>query len=347
MRSKLRVLVLMHEDLVPPGDLKGLTEKEIAPFRTEFDVIKALGDLGHEARPLGVHDDLGVIREAIQEFRPHVTFNVLEEFHGVTMYGQAVISYLELMRQVFTGCNPRGLVLAHDKLLTKKILVYHRIPSPRCVVFPCGRKFRAPKRTAYPLIVKSSFEDASLGIAQASVVSNDQQLEDRVALLHDRFGTDAMAEEFIAGREIYLSMVGNGRISALPIWEMKFNKWPEGVPRIATERVKWDPTYQREHGIETEAAELSPEVTRRVERMGRQVYRVLGLSGYARIDLRLTEDDRAYVIEANPNPDLARDEDFAKSARAAGVEYPELIEKILRLGLAWRPKWMEEAEAGG
>jgi D-alanine-D-alanine ligase len=346
MRNKLRVLVLMHEELVPPADLDGLSEQEMVPFRTEYDVLGALRKLGHDARPLGVHDDLGVIREAIQEFHPHITFNVLEEFHGATMYGQAVISFLELMRQAFTGCNPRGLVLAHDKLLTKKILAYHRIPSPRCVFFPCGRKFRAPKRGAYPLIVKSSFEDASLGIAQASVVTNDQQLQDRVALLHEAFGTDAMAEEYIEGRELYLGLLGNGRISTLPIWEMKFNRWPDGAPRIATERVKRNLAYQREHGIETEAADVSPEVRRRVERMGRQVYRVLGLTGYARMDLRLTEDDRAFVIEVNPNPDLAREEDFARSARAAGLGYRQLIEKILRLGLAWRPKWKEQEAQG-
>ena len=344
MRRPLRVIVLMHEDLVPPDNLQGLPEREVNAIKTEYDVLWALQELGHEGRAIGVHDDLGVLRSAIHEFTPDIVFNVLEEFHGVTMYGQAVMSYLELMRRAFTGCNPRGLVLAHDKLLTKKILTYHRIPNPRCVVFPRGRKFRRPVRVTYPLIVKSSFEDASLGISQASIVSSEEKLAERVAYMHHMYGTDVMAEEFIDGRELYLGMLGNARVETFPVWEMKFNKWPEGAARIATERVKWDYKYQLARDIQTEAAELPGDVRRRIERIGRQVYKVLGLSGYARIDLRLTEDGRVYVIEANPNPDLAHDEDFAKSARAGGLEYPALVERILRLGLAWRPKWKEAAE---
>ncbi len=344
MKRPLRVLVLLHEDLVPPATLQGLSESESAPFKTEFDVIRALKKLGHEVRPLGVQYDLGVIREAISEFQPHITFNVLEEFHGVPMYGQAVISYLELMRQAFTGCNPRGLVLGHDKILTKKILTYHRVPTPRCAVFPRGVAVRRPKRIAYPVIVKSTFEDASLGISQASVVSSDDKLVERVAFMHERFGTDAMAEEFIPGRELYLGMMGNARVKTFPVWEMKFANWPEGVPRIATERVKWNREYQTKRGITTGAAELEPEVRRRIERIGRQVYKVLELSGYARLDLRLGEDGKVHVIEVNPNPDLSQDEDFAQSALAAGIKYPALIGRILALGLAWRPPWKEAEE---
>ena len=345
-KRKLRVLVLMHEDLVPPADVSGLSQAEMAPFKTEYDVLWALGELGHTARALGVHDDLSVLRDAIGEFRPHVTFNVLEEFHGVTMYGQAVISYLELMRTAYTGCNPRGLMLAHDKLLTKKILAYHRLPTPRAAVFPLGMKVRPSKKLSYPLIVKSTFEDASLGISQASVVHDEERLVERVHFMHERFGTDALAEEFIEGRELYVGLLGNHRVQSLPIWEMKFNKWSEGAPRIATEKVKWDYKYQLEHDIQTEAADaLPPGVERKIVHIARQVWKVLGLSGYARLDLRLTEDGQVYVIEANANPDLAHDEDFAKSAAAAGLAYPQLIERILKLGLSWRPKW-KDVEAG-
>jgi D-alanine-D-alanine ligase len=346
LKRKLRVLVLMHEDLVPPPDVEGLTREEMAPFKTEHDVLRALGELGHEARALGVHDDLGRIRDAIRDFDPHLTFNVLEEFHGVTMYGQAVISYLELMRRAYTGCNPRGLMLAHDKILTKKILAYHRIPTPRALVYPLGRKPRAARRVDFPLIVKSTFEDASLGIAQASVVSSQEKLIERVGFMHQRFGTDALAEEFVAGRELYVGMLGNRRVETFPIWEMKFNRWPDRQPRIATEKVKWDPKYQVEHDIQTGAADALPSgVERQIQRVCKQVWRVLGLSGYARMDLRLTPEGRVHVIEANANPDVARDEDFAQAAQAAGYEYPALIQRILALGLAWRPKWMEEQES--
>jgi D-alanine-D-alanine ligase len=338
---KLRVLVLMHEDLVPPGDRSARNGKAIVPWRTEHDVMTALAELGHEVEPVGVHADLGVLRSAIERWSPNITFNVLEEFHGVTMYAQAVISFLELLRQPYTGCNPRGLMIAHDKLLSKKILAYHRVRTPRCAAFPIGKPAARPPRLAYPLLVKSAVEDASLGIAQASVVHSDEKLAERVQVMHESYGTDALVEEYIEGRELYVGVIGNSRLDVFPVWEMSFHSWPEGVPRIATERVKWSAAYQERRGIVTaRAQELSETTEREIVRTCRQVYRALDLSGYARIDLRLAPDGRVFVIEANANPDLARDEDFADSARAAGVEFPALIQRILNLGLAWRPAWM-------
>jgi D-alanine-D-alanine ligase len=342
---KLRVLVLMHEDLVPPQDRSARSGPNFVEWRTEHDVMNALEELGHEVRAIGVHDDLKVLREALESFDPHITFNVLEEFHGVTIYGQAVISYLELLRCPYTGCNPRGLMLAHDKLLTKKILSYHRIRTPRCATFPVGRSAVRPRRLEYPLLVKSSFEDASLGISQASVVHSDEKLVERVQFMHDQFGTDVIAEEFIEGRELYVGLIGNSRVETLPVWEMTFNDWPQGSPRIATERVKWSVAYQKRHDIKTAAASALPEgVEREIVRTCKQVYGALELSGYARIDLRLDNAGRVWVIEANANPDLAFDEDFAASAKASGIDYPGLIQRIVNLGLAWRPAW-KQAEA--
>lgn len=343
--KKLRVLVLMHEDLVPPEKANGLSDKDVLPWKTERDVLAGLAELGHEVRALGVHDDLGVLRAALDEFDPHITFNVLEEFHGATIYGQAVISFLELVRRAYSGCNPRGLMLAHDKVLTKEILAYHRIKTPRCAVFPVGRVGRKPKRLNWPLLVKSTFEDGSLGISQASFVSSDDKLEERVRWMHDEFGTDVMAEEFVEGRELYCGVLGNQRLETFPVWEMHFQAWPEGQPRIATGKVKWDLAYQKKHGIETRAAELDPALEREVVRVSKLVYRALGLSGYARVDLRLAPDGSLNVIEANANPDLAADEDFAQSARKIGIDYPQLLQRILNLGLAWRPAWKEVAEA--
>lgn len=337
---KLRVLVLMHEDLIPPEDTSTRDGPTIVPWRTEHDILAALKELGHDTQVVGVHDDLQVLRDALDSYKPHVTFNVLEEFHGVSLYGQAVISFVELLRCAYSGCNPRGLMIAHDKLLTKKILTWHRIRTPRGIVVPVGQKPRKLGRLAYPLLVKSVVEDASLGIAQASVVSNDEKMRDRVEFMHSQYGVDALVEEYVDGRELYVGLIGNARVEALPIWEMTFNDWPEDAPRIATQRVKWSAAYQRRHDIRTGPAEdLTPEAQREIARVCRGVYRALGLSGYARIDLRLAPDGRVSVIEANANPDLARDEDFAESARASGLEYPALIQKILNLALAWRPLW--------
>jgi D-alanine-D-alanine ligase len=343
--KKLRVLVLMHEDLVPPSAEPEKSDKDVPPWKTERDVLAGLAELGHEIKPLGVHDDLGVLREAIDSWRPDITFNLLEEFHGATIYGQAVISFLELVRCAYSGCNPRGLMLAHDKVLTKEVLAYHRVRAPRCAVYPVGRAAKKPKRLSYPLLVKSTFEDGSLGISQASLVSSDEKLEERVRWMHDEFGTDVMAEEFVEGRELYCGVLGNQRLETFPAWEMIFQEWPQGSARIATGKVKWDLAYQKKHGIETRAAKLEPALERETVRVCKQVYRALGLSGYARIDLRLTADGKLYVIEANANPDLAADEDFAQSAKAVGIEYPQLLQRILNLGLAWRPAWKEVEEA--
>src|SRR5262245_18098218 len=189
----LRVLVLMHEDLVPP-DAPGDVDMLAVPWKTEFDVVSTLREMGHEARPLGVRSDLRVVREVIEEWKPHIAFNLLEEFDGVATYDQNVVAYLELLRVPDTGCNPRGLMLSRDKALSKKILAYHRIPCPDYSVFPLGRAVRRPRRPSFPLFVKSLIEAASLGIAQASVVESDDKLSERVKFIHESLGTSAIVE---------------------------------------------------------------------------------------------------------------------------------------------------------
>ena len=165
----LKVLVLMHKHLVPPQDTSGV-DMDKAEWKTEFDVVTTLRTIGHEAEPLGVEQDLGVIRSTIDVWKPHIVFNLLEAFHNVSLFEANVVSYLELLRIPYTGCNPRGLLIAKDKGLSKKLMAYHRIPMPEFTVFHRGQKIRLPKRLAFPLIVKSLTEEASLGISQASVV---------------------------------------------------------------------------------------------------------------------------------------------------------------------------------
>jgi D-alanine-D-alanine ligase len=335
MKKRLRVLVLVHESLVPPEDLAG-ADLRTAPWKAEFDVVNTLREAGHEVRPLGVGSDLRAIRLAVEEWKPHIAFNLLEEFDGVAVYDQNVVAYLELLRVPYTGCNPRGLVLSRDKALSKKILTYHRIPCPDFAVFPIGRAARRPARLAFPLIVKSVTEDASLGIAQASVVGDDEKLQERVAFIHERVGTDAIAEQFIEGRELYIGVLGNQRLRVFPPWEL-FMKVPDDSRLIATRRAKWSRAYQKRHGIRWgKAGGLSEALLRRLGAVTRRVYRVLGLSGYARIDYRLDADGRPHVLEANPNPDIGYGEELAESAEHVGIGYEELLQRILSLGLRWR-----------
>lgn len=339
--KKLRVMVLMDRELVPPESIEGVSDEEMLNWKTEYDVLSTLRDLGHEAEPLGVCDDLGQVRRAIEEPRPNIAFNLLEEFHGVALFDHHhVTSFLELSKLPYTGCNPRGLMLAHDKPLSKKVLSYHRILTPHFLVFERGRKVKLRKRYPYPLLVKSAIEEASLGITHQSIVRDERQLRDRIDFVHGELKTDALVEEFIEGRELYVGVLGNRRLQTFPVWEMVFKNLPADIPNIATRRVKWDTAYQQEVGIETQAAEGLSEATRvTISKLCKRVFRVLSLSGYARMDLRMTEEGRIYVLEANPNPNLSYGEDLAESAAMVGVNYERLLQRILNLGLNSKPKW--------
>jgi D-alanine-D-alanine ligase len=331
--KRLRILALMHPQLVPPDSLEGQTEKDINTWKTEFDVVHHLRGIGHEVRALGVQYELLPIRETVEQWQPHVVFNLLEEFHGEVLFDQNVVSYIELLKVPYTGCNPRGMIISRGKALSKKLLAYHRIRVPDFHVFPIGRKVKRPPRLAYPLIVKSLIEHASVGIAKASVVDTDEKLAERVRFVHERIGTDAIAEQFIEGRELYVSVMGNERLVAFPAWELVADKRPEGEPLIATAKVKHDIEYQERHGIDIRAADLTPEQAAKLEHVSKRIYKTLELSGYARIDFRLGADGQFYFLEANPNPEIAEKEEFASAARAAGVDYPELLQRIINLGL--------------
>jgi D-alanine-D-alanine ligase len=297
--------------------------------------VSTLRTAGHEVRPLGVEDELKPIRDEIESWKPDVVFNLLEQFHGEAVYDQNVASYLELLRVPYTGCNPRGLVLARGKDLSKKLLIYHRIPLPAFAVFPPRRKIRRPPRLGLPLIVKSLSEDASYGISQASVVDSDEKLAERVTFIHERIGTAAIAEQYIEGRELYVGVLGNERLRVLPIWELEFGSLPQGARAIATEKAKHDLEYQQRHDIVVgPAKDLSPQLVASIERAAKRIYRTLELDGYARIDFRLSADGIPYYIEANPNPEIAKVEEFASAALHAGIEYPDLIQRIVALGIS-------------
>lgn len=334
----LRIVALVHETLVPPESMDGYSDKEIDEWKTEFDVVTTLREMGHEVHPLGLSNDLMPIRQSIEDFKPHIAFNLLEEFHGVVTYDQAIVSYLELMQLPYSGCNPRGLLLSRDKALSKKIFAYHRIPSPRFATFPLGRVVKRPKKLEFPIFVKSAIEDASVGISQASVVHNDRELLDRVAFVHEHTRGDALAEQYIEGRELYVGIMGNKRIRTLPIWELKFTK--RDTPLIATRRVKWDRKYQDKLGVVTELADdIPPTTAKEIDKICRRVYRSLGMSGYARMDLRMRPDGRVYVLEANANPNLSYGEDFSESAEKVGIDYPQLLGKLVGLGMRYRAPW--------
>lgn len=340
--KRYRILIMVHEQLVPPEDIEGLSETEVDVFRTEYNVYSTLYNLGHDVRVIGILDRLSELRETVKEWKPHIVFNLLQEFSGITAYDQHVVAYLELIRQRYTGCNPRGLMLSRDKVLTKQLLAWHRIATPAFHLFPLGAKFIEPKKgkLQFPLFVKSATEDASIGISQASIVEDMDELRERVEFIHEKVESDALVEEYIDGRELYIGVMGNKRLTTLPIWEIDFGTLAEKQSGIATGKVKWDRAYQVRHGIKTGPAKgLSQAEIDKLARLAKRIFRALHMCGVARMDLRMREDGKVFLLEANANPDLTRGEDLAESAASVGINYDKLISRIVSLGMSYMPEW--------
>lgn len=330
--KKLRIAVLLHKGLVPPDSLRGFKAEEIEEWKVEYDVISALKKLRHNIKPVEMYGELTPLRETIEEYKPHIAFNLIEEFPDYPLFDQHVISYLEMKKVPYTGCNPRGLMLAKDKALSKKILFYHDIKTPKFRVYHLKKKIVEDDELNYPLFVKSVSDDGSIGISKSSLVKNFKQLKKRVEFIHERTGTAAIAEEFIEGREIYVGVMGNDYPVSFTPWELLIQNG-NGESVIATSRLKWNLKYQKASGVETKAAKLSAELKNEFHKTALSIYKTLMFSGYARLDFRLTEDDTIYLIEANANPHIASDEDFARSAKHDKISYPELIQKIINYGL--------------
>ncbi len=333
---KRRVLLLVREDFVPPESIDGLSDKEIRPWKGEFDVREALRERGHSAEVLGVDADLDAVDDAIRGFRPHVVFNMLEEFAREPSFVAYLLGHFEMRGVAYTGCNPMGVLYAADKARQQRVLRQHRIQTPGFFVVARSKGCVRPKRMGFPLIVKGLATHGSLGMAQASVVYDDESLRERVGFVHETLAMDAIVERYIDGRELYVGVIGNRRLEVLPIWELRMENLPRGAPFVATEKVKWDLAYQERVGLTTgPVSGLGEGVLERVRRMAKRAYRALEQSGYARMDFRVSGDGKVYLMESNPNCDLTYGEDFARSAESAGVAYPALIERIVRLGERW------------
>ena len=333
---KRRVMMLVHWDLVPPEDLQNEDDPRMEKYGTEFDVRNALLELGHEVQIVPVESDIAPIRQVVEKWRPHIAFNLLEDFAGYSALDYYVVSYLDMLHVPYTGCNPRGLLLARDKALSKKILTYHRIKVPTFAVFPYGKKIKKSlvSQLPYPMIVKSLIEEGSVGIAQASYVTNEDELIQRADQLFEMLQGDVIAEQYIEGREIYVTVLGNQRLEVLPFRELIFGKIHDDMPKMATYKVKWDANYRERWGIDYDYVRPLPlGMPEQITRLCKRIYRCLDLSGYARMDLRLTEDGQLYLLEANPNPAIANIEEVAYAAEKAGYSYEQFIQKIINLGL--------------
>jgi D-alanine-D-alanine ligase len=334
MKKKLKVLALFDAIRPTTIDQDLSAEMKTEDWKTEANLLTALGALGHTAEHLAIFDDLDLLRQKLENFAPDVIFNLADQFKNNRGFDQNIVSFLEMQGVPFTGCGATGLVLCKHKGISKKILSYHRIHTPNFVVIARGQRIARPRQLKFPILVKPVKEEASYGISQASFVETDEQFRERAAFIHEKHDADVIAEEYIVGRELYVGLMGNLRLSVFPIRELIFRDVPPDEPKIATYRAKWDEEYRKRWGLQNQFAEgLDPALVAHIEQMCKRIYRLLTIDGYARIDLRLTAANEVYFIEANPNPILAEDEDFALAAGKAGLPYPQLIDRIIRHGL--------------
>ncbi|HMD50916.1 MAG TPA: ATP-grasp domain-containing protein, partial [Bryobacteraceae bacterium] len=237
---------------------------------------------------------------------------------------------LELMKARYTGARPDGLMLCKDKALAKKLLAYHRVRVPHFVISTESRPLKRLKRFVFPAFVKPIGEESSDGISKASFAKSEEEALERARFIQEKFHCDALIEEYIEGRELYLSVLGNRKLTVFPPREIFFNEVPEDEPKFATYQAKWNDAYRKKWGIQNgPARELPPDLADKLTRLARKVYRVLKIQGFGRIDVRVKPSGEIVTIEANPNPSLAREDDFAQSAAAAGMDYDALIQKIL------------------
>jgi len=333
--KKLKVLMIFDSPYTKP---RGYDYKEefsdIVNWGAEDDVNKALIENGHEVSLIGLFNDINILLEEVKENKPDVIFNLAEVFNQKSHLDKNVAGVLELLDIPFTGASASSLLICGDKALSKTILRFHRIKVPRFYTFYRGRKVWLPKRLRLPLIVKPLKEEASRGISQASIVDSEEALIERVRMIHEGMKRDVIVEEYIDGREFYVSVIGNKRIQVLSLREMKFGQFPEDEPRIATYRAKWDYDYREKWGIKNVFAGRLPEgMLERIEEVCKRAYRALNMHSYARFDIRVNQDGKIYIIEANANPNIDRYDELGQSAEKAGIAYPKLIQKIIALAL--------------
>ena len=334
MKRKLKVLALFDAIRPTTIDQDLSAEMKTEDWKTEANVLAALGELGYTTEHLAIFDNLDLLRQKLENFAPDVIFNLADQFKNNRGFDQNIASLLEMQGVPFTGCGATGLVLCKHKGTSKKILGYHHIHVPNFVVIPRGQRIARLKRPKFPMLVKPVKEEASYGISQASFVTTDEQFRERVAFIHEKHDADVIAEEYIEGREFYVSVMGTLKLTVFPIRELVFGEVPPNEPKIATYKAKWDEEYRKRWGLQNQFPEgLDPALVAQIAETCKRIYRLLTIEGYARIDLRLTAANEIYFIEANPNPILAADEDFALSAGKAGLSYPQLIDRIIRHGM--------------
>jgi len=333
---KYKVLMLFHTTTPTPRGYDYAEEfADPDNMYTENDVYQALLANNYEVRLLGLFNDIRPLLEEIAEFKPDVIFNLVEVFNNQAQWDKNVAALLEMLGIPYTGARADALFICNNKALSKKILRFHRLRVARFQVFYQGHRIWRPKIIKLPAIIKPLCEEASRGISQASVVDSDEGFSERIKFIHDNMQMDAIAEEYIDGRELYVGVMGTKRLQVLPPREMKFGQLSDEEPRIATYKAKWDDDYRERWNIRSEfAGKLANGVWERIQDSCKRAYRALNIRSYLRFDIRVTPEGRVYIIEPNANPCIARIDEFAQAAEKIGLSYNQLIRRIVTMALA-------------
>lgn len=331
LSTKAQVLAAANAQMIDMSEVGVLEERE--------HVAGALQQTGYKATLFNMNGDIQRLLDFVNQKQPDVIFNLCESVGNESIHEMHVAGLYELLEVPYTGAPAFALGTCLNKARTKEILTYHGIKTPRFAIYKnIGELTEESLALKFPLIVKPSREDASVGIENASIVEDFAALRKRVRYIFNEYDQPALVEEYISGRELNIGIIGNKRPIVFPISEIDFSGLPTDYPRIVTYNAKWmqgTPEYIGTVGVCP--ANVGTDLEKRMKEMALKCYRLMGLRDYGRVDIRLDKNNTPYVLEVNPNPDLSDDAGFARSARAYGLSFEDTINKIVEYALERMP----------
>jgi D-alanine-D-alanine ligase len=320
---------------IPEPEFKAYFEVSKMTPMEEFDCIaEKLNNVGFQAYTINIKDDLGLMLKNLTGQKPDVIFNFVEIFKDNPRFEMNIVGLYELMGIPYTGAPAMALANCQNKILAKRLLSSSgiRIP-PFFIVYT--RMSRYTHKLKYPLFVKPAFEDASVGIENESIVTNSKELRSRIEHVLKFFSQPVLVEEFIEGRELNVSVMGDKRLRVLPISEIDFSTMPDHLHNIVSYQAKWDPHHESYHKtIPVCPAPLPKNIEKRAKEIAFKAFKVMGCRDYARVDIRLSKDNKLYVLEVNPNPDITEGAGFMRSAGHAGMSYAQALKRIVKYALS-------------
>lgn len=307
---------------------------EVGVLQECEDIARAIQALGYKSVLFNVDDDLARFVNFLKDEHPDAIFNLCESVGNESIHEMHAVGIFELMGIPYTGSDPLTLGIALNKCRVKEILSYYGLPTPRFQLMKSPVRITLDEGLQYPLIVKPSHEDASIGIDSNSIVSTQEELKKRVRFIFRQFDQPALVEEYIDGRELNVAILGNKKPTVLPISEIDMSTLPNQYHRIISYNAKWmKGTAEYEHTKGVCPAQLPPALETEIKEMALRAYQIIGCRDYARIDFRLSKDHKPYILEVNPNPDISDDAGFARSGRTYGYSFDQLVGKIIESAL--------------